>query len=193
MAEASTSSMLGKWEKIYEGLQERKLDANGETARKAFPFLHPENIQTIEDWGSGGGGAQSLIREGQEYKALDGSSNKFVDEVVDLREYSSSPDGIFLRHVLEHNPEWPRVLYQALQSFQKRMVLIISTPWAFRTKVIREYEWHSQKFQDWSFQKSDLYKVFSLFPQVKVVKEECNLKTASQYNVEHIIYLEKLS
>jgi hypothetical protein len=48
--------------------------------------------------------------------------------VVDLVQYRSSVPGIFMRHILEHNYEWARVLDNALASFTQRMALILFTP-----------------------------------------------------------------
>ena len=39
-------------------------------------------------------------------------------------QYRSSVPGIFMRHILEHNYEWARVLDSALASFTQRMALI---------------------------------------------------------------------
>jgi hypothetical protein len=38
-------------------------------------------------------------------------------EVVDLAHYRSNVPGIFMRHILEHNYEWARILDNALASF----------------------------------------------------------------------------
>ena len=57
-----------------------------------------------------------------EYVGLDGTS-PFADRVVDLRAHRSSADCIFMRHVLEHNVEWRKILHGAVNSFRKRMVL----------------------------------------------------------------------
>jgi hypothetical protein len=48
--------------------------------------------------------------------------------VVDLVEYRSGVSGIFMRHILEHNYEWARILDNALASFTQRMALILFTP-----------------------------------------------------------------
>ena len=40
----------------------------------------------------------------------------------------STVPGIFMRHILEHNYEWARILDNALVSFTKRMALILFTP-----------------------------------------------------------------
>ena len=51
-----------------------------------------------------------------------------ASEVVDLVTYRSTVPGIFMRHVLEHNDDWARILDNALASFRERMALILFTP-----------------------------------------------------------------
>ena len=83
--------------------------------------------ETVEDWGCGQAGAKPYFKKSQ-YVGIDGSKSKGADKIVDLRRYTSSPDGILLRHVLEHNYDWPMILRNALASFQKRLVIVFFLP-----------------------------------------------------------------
>lgn len=94
------------------------------------------DCEVVEDWGCGMGWFRSVISENVTYKGLDGSHNPFVDQVVDLEKHKSSVDGIFMRHVLEHNYNWRKVLDNALSSFKKKMVLVLFTPWGDEEKQI---------------------------------------------------------
>jgi hypothetical protein len=54
---------------------------------------------------------------------------RLADVIARLRTYfSSRPDEIFIRHILERNGEWPLVLTNALASFRRRMALVLFTP-----------------------------------------------------------------
>ncbi|MGH9381140.1 MAG: hypothetical protein ACRD2Z_11075 [Thermoanaerobaculia bacterium] len=83
---------------------------------------------TVEDWGCGKGWFSRFRTEG--YVGVDGSASPFASKVVDLEDYTSRVDGIFMRHVLEHNYRWRKLLTNALASFRDRMVLAIFTPWS---------------------------------------------------------------
>lgn len=82
---------------------------------------------TIEDWGCGTAWASRFVTNGR-YTGIDGSPSPWTGVVADLREYTSSPDGIFMRAVLEHNTEWEKILANVMASFRKRFVLVVFTP-----------------------------------------------------------------
>jgi len=105
----------------------------------------------VEDWGCGPAYSKNY-RKGT-YIGVDGTPG-FCDVVADLRTYQSSPDGLFMRHVLEHNHHWEPILENALSSFKKKMSLIFFTPWAEKT-----YEVHrSDGIPVISFAKEDILK-----------------------------------
>ena len=93
----------------------------------------------------------------------------------------------FMRHVLEHNVEWRRILAGAIASFRKRMALIIFTPFAETTRVMSTaLHCTSVSVPDLSFRKEDLTQCFD---DLRYTEE--SLKTDTQYGVEHIFYIEK--
>lgn len=94
--------------------------------RLAMEFLD-EAGRTIEDWGAGAGSAKSLVGEGH-YVGVDGSADDPAMIRADLQDYSSDVDGLIVRHVLEHSWGWRRILANAVGSFRRRMVVVISTP-----------------------------------------------------------------
>jgi hypothetical protein len=81
----------------------------------------------VEDWGCGRGWFRKFIPE-HLYTGIDGTASPFADIVVDLTEYRSTTEGIFLRGVLEHNDEWRTILDNALASATKRIFIAIFTP-----------------------------------------------------------------
>ncbi len=168
--------MMGEWN--YPGLGQFPYD-DETTYKKGMAFLDGHGI--IEDWGCGTTYAKRFVKKST-YIGIDGSKSSFTDKVVDLRKYTSDIDCIFMRHVLEHNYDWRKVLSNAVSSFKKRMVLIIFTPFTNKTQQIATWS----GIPDIAFRKKDLTKFFR---QLKYTEE--SLKTDTQYNTEHIFYIEK--
>jgi len=108
-----------------------------------------KGCDVVEDWGCGP--AYSKTYRNGKYVGIDGTEG-FCDVVADLTVYTSSVEGIFMRHVLEHNTNWRPVLSNALKSFTKRMSLVFFTPWARETVVV--HYWHDVPFL--SFRKRDI-------------------------------------
>lgn len=121
-------SNLNKWNTWYSNLEHMEAYGHTDSYKIGADFLN--DCQVIEDWGCGKGWFRTTVSKDKTYIGLDGSHNKFVDKHVDLEEYKSSVDGIFMRHVLEHNYGWQKVLSNALKSFTNKMVLIFFTPWS---------------------------------------------------------------
>jgi hypothetical protein len=87
-----------------------------------------------------------------------------------------------MRHVLEHNPfDWRLILDNAVASFTKRMVLVLFTPTADLTILLKDGD-----PPDASLSWLDLT---ARFDGLSVGHER--LITGTQYGVENIFYLEK--
>lgn len=95
-----------------------------------------KDCSTICDWGCGTAYAQRYIKPGQTYTGVDFTPSKFNHITADLRWLQHKSEGIFMRHVLEHNFEWKEILKNALASFTKRFVLIMFTILVPKTQVI---------------------------------------------------------
>ncbi|NJN39859.1 MAG: class I SAM-dependent methyltransferase [Gammaproteobacteria bacterium] len=144
----------------------------------------------MEDWGCGLGGFKHCIDERQRYAGVDGSQSPYADLIVDLERYASSADAIHMRHVLEHNPGWPRILASALESFRKRMVLTLFTPFQNPTQVIARYpnfNGTGVEMVDIGFAREDIVRPFSDLRWFSIE----NIRTDTQYGVEHMFFLEK--
>jgi hypothetical protein len=119
------------------------------------------------------------------YRGIDGTSSPFCDEVVDLVAYRSTVPAIFMRHVLEHNYDWARILDNALASFSERMVLILFTPEQAATEQI--------SFQpdvgvpDLAFRLAD---ISDRFPS-DVTHTVQRIASATAYGSETILFLER--
>src|SRR5262245_37001995 len=118
---------VGKWESWYSKVNTPGKMGSGRSYTLAAKWL--ADCATVEDWGCGPGGAPTSVRP-EQYRGLDGTTNPFVDQVVDLATHVSQPpvDGILLRHVLEHNWLWRRVLANALQSARQRLAVVTFVP-----------------------------------------------------------------
>lgn len=153
-------------------------------------FLNTPDIVTIEDWGCGYGGLKLYLAPHQEYTGIDGSCSRFADKIADLERYRSSADAVFLRHVLDHNPNWAKVLDNAVASFKKRMVLVLFTPYQEMTRVIREYP-------DWGGSGCSMFDIGFRREDITERLTDCdwssqeNIPTRTGYAVEHIFYLDR--
>src|SRR5262249_5897850 len=174
------SSLVGAWN--YDNTP--KFHYGDDTTYKSgIAFL--DGYGNIEDWGCGFAHAQTFVRRSH-YSGLDGSSHH-ADKIVDLCQYRSDTDCIFMRHVLEHNLEWRRILGGAVASFRKRMVLILFTPFGETTHVITTaLNCTNVSVPDISFRKADLTEYFR-----DIRYSEESVKTDTQYNIEHVFYLER--
>lgn len=168
--------MLGRW--AY-GTAAAFPYGDDTTYRKGVAFL--DGHGPIEDWGAGTGWARRFVRRSA-YRGVDGSANPTTDHVADLRGYRSEAACILMRHVLEHNREWERILDNALCSFRRRMVLVIFTPFATSTREIASWS----GIPDIAFRKEDLLARLGEF----LVAEE-SIESATQYGREHVFYLER--
>jgi hypothetical protein len=175
-------SMVGVWN--YDTLPE--LNYGDDTSYiKGIAFL--DGYGVIEDWGCGFCHAKRFVTKST-YVGIDGSSPT-ADRNVDLHTYTSDVDCIFMRHVLEHNPHWRSILHNAIASFKRKMVLVIFTPFGKETRQIATSNCLTKfPIPDISFKKEELASYFSQL----CVREE-SIHSDTQYGVEHIFYLEKVT
>ena len=177
-------SMLGKWDFWYKNIGHMSSFRYGNTItyQMAEDFLKGLDV---EDRGCGTGAFKRLHLGG--YLGIDGSKTPFVDKLVDLRKYKSNVDGIMMRHVLEHNLEWEKVLENTISSFKRKFCLVIFTPFSTHTKVIAQNKKHGVDVPDISFSKKDIERHFKGLS----FRLEENIKTKTGYGAEHVYYIEK--
>lgn len=172
-----SADVLGKWN---YGMAPQFPYGDETTYQKAIEFL--DGPYTIEDWGCGTAWARKFVKRGR-YIGLDGSWSMHCDLVTDLRNYRSMADAVLMRHILEHNWDWKKILENVLASFQKKFALILFTPFGEETRSIAT-TWET--IPDISFRKEDLLEYLKPF---RFTEE--SLKTATQYGVEHIFYVSR--
>jgi len=125
-------SNVGKWDAHYASMPyiiPMGLSDSYEVAAKAF---RDAGVTEVEDWGCGYGWMETVlgtVAPGIRYVGVDGSRSPYHDRVIDdLTTRQTKVEGIFMRHVLEHNYDWPTILDNALASFTKLFVLVLFTP-----------------------------------------------------------------
>jgi hypothetical protein len=185
--------MADKWNESYEKLTLERGDfryGNTVTYNLGYNFL--KDCGTIEDWGCGGGAFKTRFNSGDlnKYIGVDGSKTPFADIKADLTNYTSNVDGIFMRHVLEHNYDWKILLENACKSFKVKMCLVLFTPFASETKEIAHNLQSGTDVPDLSFNKNEIIDIIGKH-NIKYALLSVNTKT--QYNIEHVFYLTKIS
>jgi hypothetical protein len=168
---SAPDSMLGRW--MGTRWAGARYGADDLSYRKAAQFL---DGGPVEDWGCGTAYARQFFTH--PYTGVDGTAD-FCDVVADLRIYRSHTYGILLRHVLEHNFEWRRILENALASCQ-RLALVIFTPFEETT---RQIAWNQGvEVPDLSFRKQDLTECLPRYT-------EESFASRTGYNTETIFYV----
>jgi len=184
--------MTDKWNEWYKDLTINDCGSfrYGETVtyELGYQFLHTCNY--IEDWGCGAGGFKRFFLNSNlnKYIGVDGSNTPFADIKTDLTKYISNIEGIYMRHVLEHNYEWKVILENACKSFTKKMCLVLFTPFSDETKEIAHNLKHNVDVPDLSFDKNELINIFEKY---NINYELKTMETKTGYNVEHIFYLQR--
>jgi hypothetical protein len=180
-ADHAADTNFGKWDKWYEGL---KVDETGGKYGDVLTYLMAAaflaGCEEVEDWGCGRGGFRRFCPG--RYIGVDGSKTPYASRIVELGTYQSSVDGVLLRHVLEHNYNWPAILEAAVKSFRRRLCVVLFTPFADTTRELRHNGESGVDVPDLALAPAEIEAHFKglewkLYP---------NLKSKSQYGVEHV-------
>jgi hypothetical protein len=184
------TSNVGKWDAWYGGVDPASPHAcqYGDTVTYLMAASFMMDVGEVEDWGCGAGGFKRFYRG--RYIGLDGSKTPIAEKIVDLCEYKSSVDGIVIRHVLEHNYDWAKILDNALGSFRKKLCLILFTPFAEETKEIAHNAIHGIDAPDLSFSQADIDSRM----QAAGVRFELygGVPTPTGYECEHVYFVWRL-
>jgi hypothetical protein len=121
-------SNMGKWAGYYADIVHPVPYGDAKTYEIGAEFL--ADCVVVEDWGCGTGWFKKIAEpKGLNVTSIDGSYSPFCDRVRDLEHYRPlDVDGIFMRHVLEHNYAWDKILDNALASAKKKLALVLFTP-----------------------------------------------------------------
>ena len=183
---------MDKWNNWYKDINVEDIGSfrYGDTITYELGYNFLKDCNKIEDWGCGIGGFKRFIKteDNIEYVGVDGSITPFANIKAYLTTYNSNTDGIFMRHILEHNYEWKKILNNACSSFNKKMCLILFTNFTDNTKEIAHNLKHGVDVPDLSFNKNELIEIFEKY-NIKYKLQTLNTNTG--YNIEHIFYLYK--
>lgn len=178
-------SMLNRWNNEYKNSLTqygRRSYGAKKVYELAAAFL--DGHGDVEDWGGGLAYFKRYIKKSN-YICIDGTMSKYCDKHIDLEEYRTKTDCILLRSVIEHNYNWKQVLSNAIDSFGKRMVLVIYTPFVDEENIISV---DPQGRPIISLVKKEIEEVFR--PDVLIVKEDL-VERSQPFSREHIYFLEK--
>jgi hypothetical protein len=180
------ASNVGKWMDWNNGPPASYGDAT--TYRLAANFLRDQPM--VEDWGCGRGYMREVLKDvtppGFIYRGIDGSISPAAAETVDLATYRSEVPAIFMRHVLEHNWRWEEILDSAILSCQRKLCVVLFTPWAAGETVDIAFDHPEIDVPDLSFNRAEFMAHFTNnFDHVHTAE---NLVTNTLFKIEHIIY-----
>jgi 2-polyprenyl-3-methyl-5-hydroxy-6-metoxy-1,4-benzoquinol methylase len=191
------ATRLGVWDDFWTNRSSLEHDG---TIMNAVEFLKAPGIKTVEDWGCGVCILKKYLKPDQTYIGIDGSDTKYQSVIADLTTYKrigDKVDAIFMKHVLEHNVQWEQILRNMLESFTKRCVLILFTPFSQETTCLNTAAYvHSNKdgeivhIPDLSFKKKDLTDIINSYKDISF-EYETIASPKTVYQLEHIFYLEK--
>jgi hypothetical protein len=186
---AAADSNVGKWDQWYEGLSATPgafKYSDTITYELGCDFL--SDCAVVEDWGTGAGGFKRFRPDAI---GVDGSNTPHAEKkYIDLVNYVSPCDGIFMRHVLEHNYEWAAVLRNALRSATKKLCIVLFTPLSETgSQEIAHNKIHGVDVPDMSLGRDELGSVLKEFPLKEVKMGQ--IESATGYGLEYILYIEK--
>jgi hypothetical protein len=118
---------MNEWDDAYRGITLENPRPYGGTNVYEQAAEWVEGCRTVEDWGCGMGWMSKFIPPAA-YIGVDGSHTPFADYYADLTDYTSKCEGLVMKDVLEHNVGWRYILFNAVESFTKRLFIAIGTP-----------------------------------------------------------------
>jgi hypothetical protein len=175
------TSNLGRWDRLYEGHALRMPFGDTLTYELAAEWLKD---LAVEDWGCGFG--WFATQHQGDYVGIDGSRSPFCTKSVDLCEYQSETEGLLLRHVLEHNVNWKMILQNAVASFRRRMVVILSTPLLDTTCLLEARDYGNGTIAHLGLGRSELEELIVPY----LVRKETRYMPGG-FGVEHVFCLAK--
>lgn len=183
------ASNVGKWDQWYESLSTTPCAfrySDTVTYEMGNRFL--ADCRVVEDWGTGAGGFKRFRPDAI---GVDGSNTLHAEKkYVDLVTYTTSCDGIFIRHVLEHNYDWAIVLRNALRSARRKLCIVLFTPLTdLVSKEIAHNKTHGVDVPDLSLGWQELEGILREF-NLKLIKV-VTIESSTVYGLECVIYIEK--
>ena len=106
-----------------------------------------------------------------------------------MAKYRSNSEGIYIRHILEHNDEYKKILDNALMSFTNTLILVLFTPFTdnSETDIISSCKLEGRVIPDIAFNKNHIIKI--------IEEKNCsyelveNIKSKTFYNFENMFII----
>lgn len=141
------------------------------------------DCKTVEDWGTGGGAFKTFRPDAI---GVDGSKTPFADKTADLQKYVSNCEGVFMRHILEHNYNWQKILTNAIKSASKKICIVFFIP--LSQSETKEIAFNKIGVPDLSISESEFNIILH---KNKVTAYTTEHATNTQYSFEKIFYIKK--
>lgn len=180
---------VNKWDNWYKDLATSPSSFRyGETLTYQLGAAFLSDCTTVEDWGTGAGGFKRFMPN---CIGVDGSDTPHADKkFVDLVTYTTSCEGIYMRHVLEHNYDWEPILRNALTSASKKLCIILFTPLSETDTIELAHNLqHGVDVPDLSLGKKRFFDIVAEANPSTV--RHNTLKTSTGYGEETVVYVEK--
>ena len=177
-------SNVHKWDAFYEKIP--TYHHAPESYIAAAKFL--ESCTTVEDWGCGGGG---FMKYRPDAIGVDGSDTPHARKrFVDLTTYTTTCEGIHIRHVFEHNYEWAKILKNALTSATKKIAITFFIPLAqtLFTSEIRNNATIGINVPDLRIAETEFKNILDRFT-IANVQSVILENSATQYHTEQMIFI----
>jgi hypothetical protein len=173
-------SNIHKWDNFFRS--NKRFDKKPFVLSMDLGSKFLEDCKTVEDWGCGDG-IFKFYRDdaiGVDGSDTPGANKKFID----LTDYITDCEGIFLKHVLEHNYGWKRIVHNMLTSFSKKICIVMFIPFGETEKTIEQNYEHSWKVPNLIISKKEFKEILD---QYKIEYEFEKIVTG-----EEIVYIKKL-
>ena len=180
-------SVINKWDDCYKNLTTENPTSlfYGDTITYKLAHEFLLDCPIVEDWGVGSGG---FLRYRKDAIGVDGSDTCFAyKKFVDLTDYKTECDGIHIRHVLEHNYKWEKILSNAIISAKQKICIVLFVP--FSESETKELTVYSNGIPDLSLNKEKFFSKINEYKPKSIEIEE--LETDTQYKKEILIKITK--
>jgi hypothetical protein len=123
----------GRWRQWYQLLNEGDdPQPYGDDASYRILANWGADCHLVEDWGCGKGYMRNFIDDDR-YLGIDGTPSPFADIVADLAAPRGVPprglpEGVVMRHVIEHDRNWNEILRNLASGFSRRCAIAVFTP-----------------------------------------------------------------
>jgi hypothetical protein len=115
-----------RWDDLYRNLPgQPSAFIYGDTATYELGAKFLADCETVQDWGCGAGGFKRFRPDSI---GVDGSITPHATFQASLALHDQTSDGIFMRHVLEHNHNWRDILTNAIRRARKKVCVVLFTP-----------------------------------------------------------------